>query len=310
MKNRIVRLIVVFLFFSFVSHAQNDWKVIKLKSNVHTLKIIDYNVVEHFGEIKKTDVISGEYYLFNESGFITIKKRYGAAGAPIDQFQFEYNDNNSIVAQSISDKEGKLIGKITSEYNELFKKIYQSVYNFDGSLKSRSAYSYTNQVQLKEVVTYDSSGEKVELQFFDYHKRKGTRVETIFNPKPKIKTSTKKFDKHGNLASSTFYDVMEDITKNLLFEYDDNNNLVESQYFDKGVLTTKRNLAYNNLGFLVEEKVAYPLIEKIHTITYAYNFDENGNWIQKIKYVNSVPVNIKERSIAYFNSVSEGLEDN
>jgi len=300
MKNKIINVIVVTLFFSLFTFGQNDWKEFKLKANVESIKIIDYNVVEHFGEIKKTDIVSGENYLFNESGFITIKKSYGVNGTPLDQSRYEYNTNNNIIVQNVSDKEGKLMGKITSEYNEMYKKTYESVYQFDGTLQSRSAYSYIKHIKLKEIVTYDSSGEKMNLKVYDYHKRKLTKVETTINPKSKVKSSRKKYDKYGNLVESIFYDVMGDVKTNLLFKYDDNGNLIESQYFDKENLTTKRILKHNNLGFLVEEKVSYPLIDKMDIITYSYTFDKNVNWIQMIKYVNSIPVNMKERNIVYF----------
>lgn len=300
MKNSIIFSVLLTLFFLHISYAQNDWKNLKLNSNVKSLKTIDYSVVEHFGDVKKTEIKQGVNLLFNESGFITIKKNYGLNGTPIDQSSFVYDENNSIVEQNISNNTGKLIGRITNEYNQFFKRTYQSIYKFDGSLTSRSAYSYKNKIQLKEIVTFDSKGEKKNLQVFDYHKRKLTKVVATINPKSKVTSNSKKFDKNENLLESIDYDVLGDVKTNMTFEYDKKGNMIESKYFENDNLATKRNLVYNNLGFLVEEKITYPLIDKVDIKTYTYTFDKKTNWIQMIEYLNSVPKRMKERTISYF----------
>lgn len=300
MKNNIIYGILIGLFFSHITLAQNDRENLQLNANVKSLKTIDYRVVEHFGEVKKTDIIQGVNLLFNESGLITIQKNYGANGTPIDQSSSVYDENNSIVEQNISDKTGKLIGRMTFDYNDFFKRTYKSVYKFDGSLSSRSAYSYKNKTQLKEIVTYDSHGKKKDLQEFDYHKRKMTKEVTTINPKSNLTSNFKKYDKNENLIESINYDVLGDVKTNITFEYDEKGNMIESKYFEKDKLATKRNLIYNNIGFLVEEKVTYPLIEKIDIINYSYNFDDKVNWVQMIEYMNSVPIRMKERTISYF----------
>ena len=309
MKIKIIIGIVLSIFFSFNAKAQNDWKNFKLKTRVQSIKVIDYNVVEHFGKVKKTDIIRGENFLFNESGFVTIKKRYGANGEPVDQASFVYDVNNSIVEQNISDRKGKLIGRITNEYDEDEKRTYESSYKFDGSLQSRAAYTYADKKKLKEIVTFDSTGDKKDLQIFDYHKRKLTKLITRINPKSNVRTSSRKYDKNDNLLESTVYDVIGDVKTYVLFKYDKNGNNIESKYFDKEDLATKRSMKYNTLDFLVEEKIEYPLIDKTDFIIYSYKFDLNSNWIQQIKYVNSVPIKISERTITYFQSgTSENSE--
>lgn len=300
MKNNIIYGILITLFFSYISFAQNDWKNLKLNANVKSLKTIDYSVVEHFGEVNKTNIKQGVNLLFNESGFITIQKNYGANGTPIDQSSFVYDENNSIVEQNISDKTGKLIGRMTFDYNDFYKKTFKSVYKFDGSLTSRSTYTYENKIQLKKIVTFDSNGEKKNVQAFDYHKRKLTKLIATINPKSKVTSNSKKYDKDENLLESIDYDVLGDVKTNMTFEYDEKGNMIESKYFEKDKLATKRNLTYNNLGFLVEEKITYPLIDKIDIKTNSYSFDEKMNWIQMIEYLNSVPISMKERNIVYF----------
>lgn len=301
MKIKIVYTAILALFFSLCSFGQNDWKNLKLKANVKSLKVIDYNVIEHFGKVKKIDVLRGENVLFSESGFVTIKKRYGVNAEPIDQASFVYDEHNSIVEQNVSDKKGKLISRLTSEYNVDNKKSYDSSYKFDGSLQSRAAYSYSNHTQLKEIVTFDSKGDKKDLQVFDYHKRKLTKVVTKIHPKSKVRSSSQKYDKHNNLLESNVYDVMGDIKTKLTFKYDENNNVVESKFFEIEELVIKRKLEYNNLGFLAVEKVSYPLKDKTDIITYSYDFDAKVNWVQMIKYLNSVPIKMSERTIVYFN---------
>lgn len=302
MKNKIVFVVFLSLLFSICSFGQNDWENLDIKDEVKSMKEIDYKVVELFGEVKKTDVLKGENLLFNESGYVTIRKSYGANGAPINQTSFVYDENNSIVEQNISDKKGKLIGRITNEYNESSKRIFQSSYKFDGSLQSRASYDYIDHIQLKEIVTFDSNGDKKDLQVYNYHKRKQTKEVITINPKSQVRSNMMRYDKNDYLVESTVYDVMGEEKTNVILKYDDEGNMIESKFFNLEELVTKRKLKYNNLGFLVEEKVEYPLTDKKDLITYTYSFDNKENWIQMIKYVNSVPVNMKERTLVYFQS--------
>ncbi|HIP49322.1 MAG TPA: hypothetical protein EYG92_10210 [Lutibacter sp.] len=133
---------VLILIVSLTSFGQNDWKNQKLKANPKTMKNIVYNIVENFGAIKRTGVVKGVNFTYNELGYVLTQENYGQNAQPINQLHIIYDPLNRITSKNLSDKNGKLINRVNYKYNQRNKPTYESIYKADGSLASRMVYTY------------------------------------------------------------------------------------------------------------------------------------------------------------------------
>ena len=107
------------------------------------------------------------------------------------------------------------------------------------------------------------------------------------------------YDKDENLIKNLSYDVMGTLISKEVYKYKDN-QLVTSYYYENDELVLQKDFAYNNIGFLMQEKVQFIQLDKLDTISYTYDFDEKKNWIKKKKYINSIPMYMEERTITYY----------
>jgi len=290
----------LFLVISTVSFAQSDWKKLELKGKVKSVEIIDYGAVEKFGEVTKKNIVHGEQYVFNENGLVIQQKNYGKLGQPISQQRYLYDDFSNQIEQNISDKDGKLQRRIVSVFNQFNHKTFETVYGSDGSLISRSVFSYEKNVQPIKIITFDGRGNETILQEYSFDRKKLTKMIKTTNPKSKTIEKALKYDVHDNLIETLVFDVEGKLATKVAYVFDDKNNLIESYYYEKDDLLVSRKLSYNHLDFLVEVKIAYPKKEKSDTLTYTYDFDEQANWVKMTEHVNSIPIKLKERKIIYY----------
>lgn len=89
------------------------------------------------------------------------------------------------------------------------------------------------------------------------------------------------FDKKGRRLTHTVYRGIDKINYTWKFKYDDNDNLIEFESFDRNnVLQLKRNMTYNEAGKLIESKEIYTT--KMNEINYIYNYNDEGLLINTI----------------------------
>ena len=292
-------LFVLGVFINMALYGQNDWKKLNLKANPQSVKHIYHNVVEQVGVIKKVSILKGVYYKFNSFGFIQSQDNYGEKAKPINQIKIKYDTLNKITNKILKDSKGKLISSEIFEYNNNNQN-YITTYGPDGSLSERLAYSYNKKhFKLQKIVSYDSKGQEKEVKAYSYRKRKQTKTIETSNPKSKIVHNTKLYDKDNNLIEELSFDVMGDLQLKKTNIYE-GGNLMKVLIYKKDKLIIKKSFTYNNLGFLINEKVQSLLNDKIDIITYSYDFDSKANWTKKVKYINSVPVMLEERGIMYY----------
>jgi hypothetical protein len=288
------------LFLGLFAFGQNDWMSLDLKANPKSVKHIQYNVVEHFGEIKKIEIIKGVNYKFNTIGFFLSKENYGTNGAPINQMSFEYTDLNRIKQKTLRDNKGKLLNRVTFDYNDNNKPTYKSIYGFDGALTARLAYKYEKKhKRLIKMLTFDSKGEMKEIKDYSYRKRKQLKKIETRNPKNNVIGNAVVYDKNDRIIENLFFDVMGDLRSKVLFDYKDN-QMIKSTFYKEDELVLKKDFFYNNLGFLIKEIDESITLNKTDVISFSYDFDKKVNWVKKTKYINSVPVLVEERTIVYY----------
>lgn len=280
---------------------QSDWEKQQLKENPKIVNHIHYTVVENLGVIQKNELIRGVNYTFNTSGFILAQDNYGAKAKPINQIKIVYDTLNNIDHKNVSDAKGILINRITYKYNQKHKPIYKTIYGSDGLLVGRLAYTYHRKKPLQplQIVSFDKNGQEKEIQDYSYRILKGLKKVKISHPKTKVISNEKVYDKNQNLIKNLSYDVMGNLISKEVYKYKDN-QLVVSYYYENDELVLQKDFAYNNIGFLMQEKVQFIQLDKVDNISYTYDFDEKKNWIKKKKYINSIPMFMEERSITYY----------
>ncbi len=293
-------LLLVFLMSLSMYSQQTDWKQQDLKGKVKSVELISYAAGEKFGKVTKLGILGGEQNEFNENGLVIQKKLYGKGGLPIKQMTYQYDTVSNLIAQNVFDKKGALVRKILREYNQFNKITFESIYGADGILLSRSIFEYKDGVIPKKILTYNKKGVQINLQEFKYDKKSAAKSIATTNPKSKMIEKVEKYDLHKNLTHIYQFDVEGNLKSSVVYTYDTDNNLIESKFIDKGKLLVHRILKYNDLGFLIEVSVSYPEKEKTDHITYQYDFDEQSNWTRAVEYVNSIPVQVKERKIIYY----------
>jgi YD repeat-containing protein len=333
MKNTTLLLLYCLtLHASFAQQDQNvnDWEKEGLKGQVRSYHERYYEAV-----LAGDSVVRGEakrsnnryyfsptrYYAFNQDGFITeFINRYGT-------HYKKYDANNRILESSSLDTNAALVRKVlycyskkglltTMEwYDGTGKKEATSTFKYDKAghvlyEKEKDAYDtyidkYTydkkgylieeTSLENKEVwytASYknDSLGRKVEIQYSEPDKHKSTTINT--------------YNALGNLITQNYkrLDTLE--TRSTRFAYQENNILLS-------VITETNELKeiehYDEKGNLVLHAV-YELDGKLRDeMKHQYIYDQTGNWIQQITFMNDTPIEVIVRLIEYYPEVEKLL---
>jgi len=109
----------------------------------------------------------------------------------------------------------------------------------------------------------------------DYKKIKEFMVGEEPDNSPTYMVKTFEYDNEGRLITVVWTDPETKITSVDKYKYNDKNDIIE--HYNK-----------NDFQRGIEEQK-----------TFKYQYDKNGNWIQRIEYINSIPTTMNERKIEY-----------
>lgn len=163
-----------------------------------------------------------------------------------------YNDNRDLLSNRIYDANNKLKGDITYIYdnnNLLIKVLSMGEY---GKSKSEVTYQYNTQGKLICRIEKDSNNVIKKTTTYNYNNQ-GLYIQTIENFSGKQYINKYEYDDNGNLLSSNFYDENY-ILRHGVYRY---NQYGDTTYFD-----TWRN------GERVKEEYEYD------------KYDKYGNWLE------------------------------
>jgi len=173
-------------------------------------------------------------------------------------------------------------------------KIEMNEYMPDGNLTCRTMYLYQNG-NLKEYNCYDFQGSPFKIGKYEY---KDNKIEKLVdNSSDGRHNWTKKYSYNntGNIAEVVQYKSEEIIDSKEIYIYDENNNMIESDFYKADELITKNNHSYDEDGNITELKYG-----ETNLYSYKYSYDFKGNWVKKIVYENNEPSGIIFREIEYF----------
>ncbi len=143
--------------------------------------------------------------------------------------------------------------------------------NLKANVKSYSEYYYEAVESLGNIEK--GTGNLYEQVGYD---EKGNRIESInYNSDGSLLSKeTFKYDEKGNRIESIKYNSDLSLNSKATYKYDKKGNVIESNYRDSTSYESKE--------------------------TFKYEFDKQGNWVQKICFVNGIPNSILEREYEYY----------
>jgi len=244
---------------------ENDLERLKLKGNIKQIEQYEIEAFAKFGDITK-GIGTGEIYensikIFNVNGNEIKQNYYNPDGSLSSIWNYKYDDNG----------------------NQIEVKHYSS----DGSLYIKWTYKY------------DDKGNQIEAN--QYYTRKGIRVKV---------ECTYKYTGKGNKIKWCNVYHENDLFCKTMEKYNDKGNIVEEKsYYSAGYLSSKDTWKYDDKGNLIEKNRRYRSDDSNKStdewvydtkLTYKYEYDNQGNWVKKIGYRDTIPSYIIEREIEYY----------
>ena len=275
-----------------------------LFGKVKSVKVNTYRAEVESGEIIKGQErysLTDTFVVFNEKGYIIEQISYAENGKIKTKKTFTYNENGNLITIYDIDSLENKYKNYSFEYNEngnlitiqdeiiLSEKEYEydkKGNNININYRTSGANSY-----LKEIFTYNEKGNVKEKQ---QHFEKKSHLDT---------KSNFFYDKEGNMSEYYLYNANGDLERRDSYKYDEKGNrtnwikynsnesvvfMVKYEHDEYGNMTK-----YINIDYIDGETLSYQR-------DYKYNYDEMGNWVQRVEYEFGLPSYIIEREIEYY----------
>lgn len=285
-----------------------------LKGPVKSCKIATYNAVDVNGKIIKGDFYKSDFssseekfklLQFRSDGLIDMISYLDEKGTFVENFRYFYND--------LSLKTSEISTRFYGSFNSYDTTLY--FYNSYSKLVRRE-WSIGSQYYGIDRNTYDNYGFMIADSTFE-------------SPWSLSNRRDYKNDERGNVIEEAFYFKYNELFSRTYRDYDSKNRKIyeaiyypddkeldgryvkynynrfnkvqlEQRYTKEKKLWEKTVHKYNNDGN-EKKSISVNLEDNINsTCTYKYEYDEKGNWIQKIFFYKSKVSTIHEREISYY----------
>jgi hypothetical protein len=310
LKNLATTLIATLTLISCTNKIEeNDWTKDNLKGKVKSYTEFSYKAVERFSDIEKVNrerENSWEYDIqkkYDQKGNMIEKNELDSDGSLLKKEIFKYNDELKMIESNVFYSDGSLKEKIAYKYDEKSNKVQMSSYDSDGSLIMKHTYMYDKKGNMSEDNIY-YEGRLLRKHIYIYDEKGNMIEENDINSfkselDPTSSKHTYKYDNYGNIIERRHYNLIDNrLLSNTVNRYDKNNKVIEFKYFiSDGKLSTNITYKYDEKGNLTEE---YNYWYGSLDYKYIYLYDENGNWIKRIKFKNEIPTYILEREYEYY----------
>ena len=266
----------------------------KLKGDVKSLKMLEYEAVEYFGELKKDsasrttylnfdyknnvlnwrEISKGRKYKNNDSGeviytydlnFFEAKEINRSGIVKIDQWKYDNNGNiiekNEYQGDSITKKE-------IATFNKNNKITEYKIYYYNGKLVNRKTWTYNLSNQL--------------IEFSDHSSKE------IYKYKSGLLFEKNSFDAKGNSISKTSYfyyknRILERTVEVFINSEYDSKNINISRYNSKGIIISKIEFdRYNDTVYHAIFNMKSLLVEESNNHSKdIYTYDNNDKLIKE-----------------------------
>ncbi|HLO91113.1 MAG TPA: hypothetical protein VK172_08115 [Lentimicrobium sp.] len=268
------KLITIFLVFTTNLLCGQSFldKELKFVGNVKAVYYLEFKVIEKDDKILKGDTIECSY------------------------LKYEFDNKNRLLSEEYC-----LLDLFTS---------YKYKYDRNGRLIDRTNFNH-----LDRKYVYDSTGNQVKELMYDSeglmgywsykYDNNGNKIErTGYLGDDFVERWKYEYDQDYKkiiefMVGAEPYNNPSDMVKT--YEYDNDGRLISSVWTDPKTKTTSVDkYKYNVKGDIIEHYNKNDFQRGIEELkTFNYQYDQNGNWIQRIEYINARPITITERKIEY-----------
>lgn len=238
----------------------------------------------------------------------------------------ETYDHNGFIIETITYKMGGLLNnRTTYKYNSKGVMTDMTIFQGNGTIGDGEKCKFDEKGNLVEKII--NTGRDGYETFTYKYDEKGkilecTRVNKTISI---IQKTTNRYSDEGNIVETK--ECRNGICNRYIYSMDSLGNIIKNLQFDRyNTLIQTIKFEYNSNGKMVKEERIYENEDNIMTITYVYDeqgnkieehktntdgnldikisweftYDEKNNWIERIEFINDVPLLITEREIQYF----------
>lgn len=250
-----------------------------LKGEVKSFKVTPYKVNEVFGEVEKAgkmdywrgDVIS----IFDKQGLKIQSDRYDRAGQLQQRIFYKYNSAGNRTSRDTYNSAGRIVLRQVYVYNE---KGFPTAFNgYDPVSGLVESFSYKT----------DEKGRIIEE----------TCVKTTH---PNCLNYKLTYDKDGKVLTNCSEGKHEKDNVCEKYTYDKQGRIIQIELLKQGTLNKKTIITYDERGNEANIKNFDGNSNFQDERECSYKYDEKGNWIQRVEYVNKFPRLLIEREIEYY----------
>lgn len=271
----------LFLTCTYLLNAQvlhNDLSEMKLQGNIKQLTQNTYKAVERMGEVQKSGRVSKLFgpenqnlvLHFNSFGNISTRINYDAQGEYQGRIIYQYNRENLKVEEIGYGANEAITDRSLLEYNTRENTLTTRI-NYFGLLDSAVSIKYF--VGSRKIVLhdwYDKSGQLIERITFCY-------------------------DDNGNLFEQSIYNPKGDLVSKTTSQYDEKARNIQVTKVSSYAKPSTYHYKFDAFGNVIEE-----WIDIQNKISYRYKYDENNNWIERIRFHGNLPLEVTERVLQYY----------
>lgn len=236
------------------------------------------NLIEENCYLSDGGLYNKQIFKYDETGNLIEENHYESSGRRYSQMNYKYDDKGNLIEGRQHRSDNTLYDKQTYKYNKKGNLIGIDRYNSSAILYEKQINKYDAKGNLVEEISYDSDG-CMQSQVSYVYSEKGSKIEEKF-----FFTRCNVFDEYT-----------------LQNTYDDKGHITNrSRYETDGSLYRKDSYVYNKLGNIIEEFQCFSDSDLIDNKTYLYEYDNKGNWTQRIQFDDKIPMYVVEREYEYF----------
>ncbi|MDR1552064.1 MAG: DUF1566 domain-containing protein [Prevotellaceae bacterium] len=152
-----------------------------LNGKVYSIRTIEYNVIEKFGEITKGNIYNyGDLIKYDAKGNQIEMNSYYSDGSLCSKYTFKYDAKGNQIEANGYKSDGSLYSKDTYKYDAKGNRIEENIYYSDGSLFYKYTYKYDDKGKQIEENRYGSDGSLVSKDTYKYrYDSKSNWIEAV-----------------------------------------------------------------------------------------------------------------------------------
>lgn len=273
-----------------------------LQGPVKTITWSTYSVVLYNGEAGKYKLKNRSVDHFDRKGYKVLSQHNLHDSSKMFKTTYEWDAKGNLL-QEVDYYSGDSL-RYTQKYtyDENNNPLLISKFYSKGNLKpDTEEFIYNAQGKLIEHIFYVNELEIILARWLYEYDEDGNRFDTRFDLYGR-KSSSKgfnAFDEMGNIVYQADIDRSGNMTPRVFKKYDESGRLLEYDSYWEGQLKSKSYYQYDELGNTLTSHKYDPSGNLISEYSYKYEFDQQGNWTNRVEISSGYPIKILERKIEY-----------